>query len=82
MLMLLFNGSFTQEELERNYEYYEPRCIHESSLSPSVHSILATQLGKAEEAYDFSALRREWIWTITTATAMRESTRRPLRLPG
>lgn len=53
MLMLLFNGSFTQEELERNYEYYEPRCIHESSLSPSVHSILATQLGKAEEAYDF-----------------------------
>lgn len=53
MLMLLFNGSFTQEELKRNYEYYEPRCIHESSLSPSVHSILATQLGKADEAYEF-----------------------------
>ncbi|MDO5572762.1 MAG: glycosyl hydrolase family 65 protein [bacterium] len=53
MLMLLFNGSFTQEELRANYEYYEPRCIHESSLSPSVHSILANQLHKTEEAYDF-----------------------------
>lgn len=53
MLMLLFNSSFTQEELRRNYEYYEPRCIHESSLSPSVHSILAAQLGRTEEAYEF-----------------------------
>lgn len=53
MFMLLFNTSFSQEELRRNYEFYEPRCIHESSLSPSVHSILATQLGKQKEAYEF-----------------------------
>ncbi|MCR4695116.1 MAG: family 65 glycosyl hydrolase [Pseudobutyrivibrio sp.] len=53
MLMLLFNSRFTQEELRANYEYYEPRCIHESSLSPSVHSILACQLKKFDEAYDF-----------------------------
>lgn len=53
MLMLLFNSSFTKEELKCNYEYYEPRCIHESSLSPSVHSILASQLGKRKEAYEF-----------------------------
>lgn len=55
MLMLLFNHSFTEQELLANYEYYEPRCIHESSLSPSVHSILALQLGKYKEAYDFFA---------------------------
>lgn len=53
MLMLLFNSQFTQEQLKANYEYYEPKCIHESSLSPSVHSILASQLGKHKEAYDF-----------------------------
>ncbi len=53
MLMLLFNRQFTKKELKANYEYYEPRCIHESSLSPSVHSILAAQLGKEKEAYDF-----------------------------
>lgn len=53
MFMLLFNSDFTKEQLKANYEFYEPRCIHESSLSPSVHSILANQLGKEEEAYDF-----------------------------
>lgn len=53
MLMLLFNQSFSQECLKKNYEFYEPRCIHESSLSPSVHSILAAQLGKKKEASDF-----------------------------
>ena len=53
MFMLLFNSQFTAEELKNNYEFYEPRCIHESSLSPSVHSILAAQLGKEEEAFGF-----------------------------
>ena len=53
MLMLLFNHDFTEEELRANYEYYEPKCIHESSLSPSVHSILASQLKKHDEAYQF-----------------------------
>ncbi|WP_455794089.1 glycoside hydrolase family 65 protein [Clostridium butyricum] len=53
MFMLLYNSSFTEEQIKNNYEYYEPRCIHESSLSPSVHSILASQLKKHEEAYDF-----------------------------
>lgn len=53
MLMLLFNRSFTEEELRANYEYYEPKCIHESSLSPSVHSILAAQLKKKEDALKF-----------------------------
>lgn len=53
MMMLLYNGYFTKEQLKKNYEFYEPRCIHESSLSPSVHSILAAQLQKHEEAYTF-----------------------------
>ena len=53
MMMLLHNRAFTKEQLLKNYEYYEPRCIHESSLSPSVHSILAVQLKKHEEGYRF-----------------------------
>lgn len=53
MFLLLFNSSFDKETLKRNYEYYEPKCIHESSLSPSVHSILASQLGKKKESYEF-----------------------------
>ena len=53
MMMLLHNSDFSQEQLESNYNYYEPRCIHESSLSPSVHSILASQLYKHKKAYDY-----------------------------
>lgn len=53
MFMLLFNHAIPEEELRANYEYYEPKCIHESSLSPSVHSILASQLKKKDEAYGF-----------------------------
>ncbi len=53
MLMFLFNSSYSEEQIRNNYEYYEPRCIHESSLSPSVHSVLAAQLKKHEEAYAF-----------------------------
>jgi maltose phosphorylase len=53
MFMFLYNQSFTPEQKKANYEYYEPRCIHESSLSPSVHSILAAELGRKQEAFDF-----------------------------
>lgn len=51
MFMLLFSGDFSSEQLAANFDYYEPRCIHESSLSPSVHSILAAQLGYNVQAY-------------------------------
>jgi maltose phosphorylase len=53
MFMFLYNQSFPLEEKQVNYDYYEPRCIHESSLSPSVHSILASELGRHAEAFDF-----------------------------
>lgn len=53
MFMLLYNQSFTLEQKRANYDYYEPRCIHESSLSPSVHSILAAELKRPEEAFEF-----------------------------
>ncbi len=53
MFMFLYNQSFSLAEKEANYDYYEPRCIHESSLSPSVHSIFASELGRHQEAFDF-----------------------------
>ena len=53
MFMFLYNQSFTREQKLNNYDYYEPRTIHESSLSPSVHSILACELGKNKQALDF-----------------------------
>ncbi|KGE18017.1 glycoside hydrolase family 65 protein [Paenibacillus wynnii] len=53
MFMFLYSGQFSKESKLANYEYYEPRCIHESSLSPSIHSILAAEIGKPDEAYKF-----------------------------
>ena len=53
MMLYLYNTSFTEAEKRVNYEFYEPRTIHESSLSPAIHSILAAELGKMEEAVRF-----------------------------
>lgn len=53
LFLFLHNRSFTPEQKRANYDFYEPRTIHESSLSPSIHSILATELGKHREALDF-----------------------------
>lgn len=53
MYMFMYNQEFSMETKRVNYEYYEPRCIHESSLSPSIHSIFASDLGRYDEAYDF-----------------------------
>ncbi|OTN75276.1 hypothetical protein A5886_000346 [Enterococcus sp. 8G7_MSG3316] len=53
MFLFLYNQSFGLAEKQVNYEFYEPKTIHESSLSPSIHSILASELGKDQEAYQF-----------------------------
>lgn len=48
----VFEEEFTNDEIERNFDFYEPRTVHESSLSPCVHAILATRIGRIEKAYD------------------------------
>jgi maltose phosphorylase len=48
-----FEDHFTREELEKHFDFYEPFTVHESSLSPCVHSIQAAVLGRMEQAYTF-----------------------------
>lgn len=48
-----FEDQFTEEELKRHFDFYEPFTVHESSLSPCVHSIQAAKLGRMEQAYTF-----------------------------
>jgi maltose phosphorylase len=52
-LMYFYSQDYTLEEKRANYEFYEARTIHESSLSPSLHAILAAELSKLDEAYTF-----------------------------
>lgn len=49
------NNEYTLEEKEANFNFYEPMTVHESSLSASVHAILAAELGKTEKAVEFYA---------------------------
>lgn len=53
MILYLYNASFSRPVKELNYDFYEPRTIHESSLSPAIHSILAAELGRMEDATRF-----------------------------
>jgi len=48
-----FEDHFSKEELKRHFDFYEPFTVHESSLSPCVHSIQAAKLGKMDQAYEF-----------------------------
>jgi len=47
-----FEDEYDREIIERNFDFYEPRTVHESSLSPCVHSILAARLGRSQKAYE------------------------------
>lgn len=45
MLFLLLGSKFNPAVWASNYYYYEPRTAHGSSLSPSIHALLAARLG-------------------------------------
>ncbi|MBS9766258.1 MAG: glycoside hydrolase family 65 protein [Flavobacteriaceae bacterium] len=47
-----FENQFTKEELEKHFDFYEPLTVHESSLSPCVHSILAVSIDRIPKAYE------------------------------
>jgi len=48
-----FEEDYDLETIQRNYDFYEPRTVHESSLSPCVHAIIAAKLGDLDRAYEF-----------------------------
>ncbi len=53
LLMLLQGDKFTLEEKKANYDFYEPKTTHDSSLSPAVYSIIASEIGYTEEAFKY-----------------------------
>lgn len=53
-----FMDDFTEEEKKRNFDFYEPLTVHESSLSASIYSIIASDIhyeDKAVEMYERTA---------------------------
>ncbi len=50
--LYLFEDHFDKETIRENFDFYEPKTVHESSLSPCVHVVLAASLGKMDKAYE------------------------------
>ncbi|MEI9921746.1 MAG: glycoside hydrolase family 65 protein [Bacteroidota bacterium] len=48
----LFEDRFDVATIKKNFDFYEPMTVHESSLSPCVHAILASVIGYKEKAYE------------------------------
>ncbi|MFO8146820.1 MAG: glycoside hydrolase family 65 protein [Gillisia sp.] len=51
--MYFFEDHFSKETLEKHFDFYEPLTVHESSLSPCVHSVQAAKLDRMDQAYEF-----------------------------
>jgi maltose phosphorylase len=50
--LYFFEDRFEIESIRKNFDFYEPMTVHESSLSPCVHVILASKLGYKQKAYE------------------------------
>jgi maltose phosphorylase len=50
--LYFFEDNFDYDTHVKNFKFYEKFTVHESSLSPCVHSILAAKIGETEKAYE------------------------------
>lgn len=48
--LYFLNDQFTVDEKKRNFDFYEPMTVHESSLSACIHSIIAAEIGEEDKA--------------------------------
>ncbi|GMQ57409.1 glycosyl hydrolase family 65 protein [Vallitalea sediminicola] len=53
MLMFLMEYDFDIETQKTNFEYYEKRTLHRSSLSPSIHCLMGLRVGDHKRAYEY-----------------------------
>jgi alpha,alpha-trehalose phosphorylase len=53
LAMQLNPGEFTAEQMARNFEYYEPMTVRDSSLSACTQSTMAAQVGHLDLGYDY-----------------------------
>ncbi|HCE47054.1 MAG TPA: family 65 glycosyl hydrolase [Lentisphaeria bacterium] len=53
LIQYFYSKEFSDKVKKANFNFYESRCSHESSLSPGVHSIMAAELGMHDKAYSY-----------------------------
>ncbi len=50
--LYFFEEQFTPQQISSNFGFYEPLTVHESSLSPCVHAVLACSINRMDKAYE------------------------------
>lgn len=50
-MLSMFSNDYTQDIMKKNFDYYEPRTEHGSSLSACMYSLLACMTGNPDAAY-------------------------------
>ena len=53
LALLLLSEQFTPDDKKRDFDYYEALTTHDSSLSTCIFSIIASEVGYADKAYDY-----------------------------
>ena len=52
-MMNLMPWAFTPRQMRVAYDFYEPKTVHDSSLSYAPHAVMAARLGMVREAYSY-----------------------------
>jgi alpha,alpha-trehalose phosphorylase len=55
LAMYTCGSYFDEEQIARNFAYYEPLTVRDSSLSACVQAVIAAQTGHLRLAYDYTA---------------------------
>lgn len=50
--LFLFEDQYDKDTIKRHFDFYESYTVHESSLSPCIHTILASAIGYKAKAYE------------------------------
>jgi len=50
--LYFFEENYDTETIKRNFDFYEKRTVHESSLSPCIYSVIASKTGDIDNAYE------------------------------
>lgn len=53
LLLFLLGDKFSLEEKRADFDYYEPRTTHDSSLSPAIYSIIAAEIGYLDYSFEY-----------------------------
>ena len=59
-LITLFPERFEKKHFQANWDYYERFVLHGSSLSPSIHSLVAAKLGLMDKAIEYFNISTEF----------------------